>query len=130
MFQFLYLISVISTQTCVYISTIPHFFTCISAQNHIVVHVCMSVQSHFAVHVYLCNHTLLYMCICTITHCCISWGRHFTLCTAVFCIVFQAVKVDGSEVTMWYKMGVLARKLYHYPLARLCFEQVSVPCGL
>ena len=38
--------------------------------------------------------------------------------------VYQAVKIDASEVTVWYKMGTVAKKLHNYPLARLAFEQV------
>ena len=37
--------------------------------------------------------------------------------------VYQAVKIDASEVTVWYKMGTVAKKLHNYPLARLAFEQ-------
>jgi hypothetical protein len=39
--------------------------------------------------------------------------------------VFQAVKVDTSEVTVWYKIGTIAMKLHNYSLARLGFEQVN-----
>lgn len=38
----------------------------------------------------------------------------------------QAVKIDASEVTVWYKMGILATKLNNYPLAKLAFEQVML----
>ena len=42
----------------------------------------------------------------------------------MICCFVQAVKIDASEVTVWYKMGTLAKKLHNYPLARLAFEQV------
>nr|KAG5701967.1 hypothetical protein BaRGS_034549 [Batillaria attramentaria] len=35
----------------------------------------------------------------------------------------EAVKIDASEVTVWYKMGIIAKKLHNYPLAKLAFEQ-------
>ncbi|XP_012945671.1 uncharacterized protein LOC101852743 [Aplysia californica] len=35
----------------------------------------------------------------------------------------QAVRIDSSEVTVWYKMGHVARKLHNYPLAKICFQQ-------
>ena len=40
-------------------------------------------------------------------------------------LLFQAVKIDASEVTVWYKMGTVAKKLHNYPLAKLAFEQVG-----
>ncbi|XP_061174422.1 calcineurin-binding protein cabin-1-like [Saccostrea echinata] len=35
----------------------------------------------------------------------------------------EAVKVDESETTVWYKIGTIALKLHNYQLARLGFEQ-------
>jgi len=34
------------------------------------------------------------------------------------------VKIDTTEVTVWYKIGTIALKLYNFPLARMGFEQV------
>ncbi len=34
--------------------------------------------------------------------------------------------VDSSDVTVWYKVGIVALKLDHYPLASHAFEQVRV----
>ncbi|KAL8594874.1 hypothetical protein ACOMHN_016115 [Nucella lapillus] len=35
----------------------------------------------------------------------------------------EAVKIDSSEVTVWYKMGTVAKQIHNYPLAKLAFEQ-------
>ncbi|XP_060070254.1 uncharacterized protein LOC132550231 [Ylistrum balloti] len=35
----------------------------------------------------------------------------------------EAVKIDTTEVTVWYKIGTIALKLYNFPLARLGFEK-------
>ncbi|GFN77427.1 calcineurin-binding protein cabin-1-like [Plakobranchus ocellatus] len=35
----------------------------------------------------------------------------------------EAVKIDSSEVTVWFKMGQIALKIYNYPLAKICFQQ-------
>ncbi len=33
--------------------------------------------------------------------------------------------LDSTDVTVWYKMGILALKLDQYALARHSFEQVT-----
>ncbi|KAH9508209.1 Calcineurin-binding protein cabin-1 [Bulinus truncatus] len=35
----------------------------------------------------------------------------------------EAVKIDSSEVTVWFQMGQVARKLDKYPLVKICFQQ-------
>ena len=40
--------------------------------------------------------------------------------------LFKAVEVDGSEISVWYKIGLLAIKLCNYPLAQHAFEQVNL----
>lgn len=35
----------------------------------------------------------------------------------------DAVNIDATDVSIWYKMGLVALKLHNYPLARLCFEE-------
>ncbi|KAK3753418.1 hypothetical protein RRG08_056311 [Elysia crispata] len=35
----------------------------------------------------------------------------------------EAVKIDSSEVTVWFKMGQIALKIHNYPLAKICFQQ-------
>ncbi|CAH1273708.1 CABIN1 [Branchiostoma lanceolatum] len=37
----------------------------------------------------------------------------------------EAVNLDSSDVTVWYKMGTVALKIHNYSLAKYCFE-----CGL
>ena len=41
-------------------------------------------------------------------------------------IVLQAVMVDSSDVTVWYKIGTIALKLDKYQLARHAFEMVTI----
>lgn len=40
--------------------------------------------------------------------------------------VFQAVKIDTTEVTVWYKIGTIAKQIYNFPLARMGFEMVII----
>ncbi|KAK6994585.1 calcineurin-binding protein cabin-1, partial [Biomphalaria glabrata] len=35
----------------------------------------------------------------------------------------EAVQIDSTEVTVWFQMGQVARKLENYPLAKICFQQ-------
>ncbi|XP_048242654.1 calcineurin-binding protein cabin-1-like [Haliotis rufescens] len=35
----------------------------------------------------------------------------------------EAVKIDSSEVTVWYKIGTIGLKIHDYSLSRLAFEQ-------
>ncbi|XP_023231855.1 calcineurin-binding protein cabin-1-like [Centruroides sculpturatus] len=35
----------------------------------------------------------------------------------------DAINIDATDVTIWYKMGLVALKLHNYPLARLSFEE-------
>lgn len=35
----------------------------------------------------------------------------------------QAVEIDSTDVSLWYRIGVTAKKMHKYPLARLAFEQ-------
>ncbi|RUS83200.1 hypothetical protein EGW08_009057, partial [Elysia chlorotica] len=35
----------------------------------------------------------------------------------------EAVKIDSSEVTVWFKMGQLALKIHNYPMAKICYQQ-------
>ncbi|XP_063400740.1 calcineurin-binding protein cabin-1-like [Mytilus trossulus] len=34
----------------------------------------------------------------------------------------EAVKIDTTEVTVWYKIGTIAKQIYNFPLARMGFE--------
>jgi len=36
------------------------------------------------------------------------------------------VKIDTTEVTVWYKIGTIAKQIYNFPLARMGFELVII----
>lgn len=40
--------------------------------------------------------------------------------------MLQAIQIDTSEVTVWYKIGTIALKINNFSLARLGFEQVTI----
>ncbi|CAG2220467.1 CABIN1 [Mytilus edulis] len=38
--------------------------------------------------------------------------------------ITEAVKIDTTEVTVWYKIGTIAKQIYNFPLARMGFEMI------
>ena len=36
------------------------------------------------------------------------------------------MKIDTTEVTVWYKIGTIAKQIYNFPLARMGFELVII----
>ena len=43
----------------------------------------------------------------------------------VIVLDMQAVNVDSTDVTIWYKLGLVALKLKNFPLAKHAFTQVN-----
>ena len=43
-----------------------------------------------------------------------------------FLLNHQAVNVDSTDVSIWYKIGKLAEEIQNYPLARHAYETVNI----